>query len=89
MGRNCGYLALLAGLASEADWVMVPENPPKKGWEDNMCNRLMYHRDHGHRLNIVIVSEGAIDQDGNPITPDYLKTVYDLICFTFQCISFI
>lgn len=75
MGRNCGYLALLAGLASEADFVLVPENPPEEGWEEKMCKRMRYHRDHGHRLNIIIVAEGAIDQKGNPITPDYLKEV--------------
>lgn len=25
MGRHCGYLALAAGLASDADWVFIPE----------------------------------------------------------------
>lgn len=32
MGRHCGYLALSAGLASEADWILLPENPPKADW---------------------------------------------------------
>lgn len=31
MGRHCGYLALAAGLASDADWIMIPENPPEPG----------------------------------------------------------
>jgi len=31
MGRHCGYLALAAGLASDADWIMIPENPPERG----------------------------------------------------------
>lgn len=83
MGRNCGYLALLAGLACEADWVLVPENPPKEGWEDKMCQRLAYHREHGHRLNIVIISEGSIDLKGNIITPDYLKKVSRLLKLLF------
>ncbi len=73
MGRNCGYLALLAGLASEADFVLIPENPPDDGWEKKMCARLSYHRENGHRLNIIIVAEGAIDQQGSTITPDYIK----------------
>jgi hypothetical protein len=34
------YLALVAALASEADWVLVPEWPPEKGWEDVLCNKL-------------------------------------------------
>ena len=75
MGRNCGYLALLAGLASEADFVLVPENPPKEGWEEKMCMRIRYHRDVGHRLNIIIVAVGAIDRAGKQITTDYLKKV--------------
>ena len=29
MGRHCGYLALVAGIVSEADWVFVPEWPPE------------------------------------------------------------
>ena len=34
------YLALVAALASEADWVAIPEWPPEKGWEDVLCNKL-------------------------------------------------
>ena len=37
---NYRYLALMAGLASEADWVFIPEWPPQKGWEDNLCKKL-------------------------------------------------
>jgi len=29
----------------------------------------------GQRLNIIIIAEGAIDQDGKIITPDYVKDV--------------
>jgi 6-phosphofructokinase 1 len=28
MGRRCGYLALMSGLATGADWVLIPEAPP-------------------------------------------------------------
>lgn len=73
MGRHCGYLALVAALASEADWVLVPEWPPEKGWEDVLCNKLAQERKLGQRLNIIIVAEGAIDQEGKIITPDYVK----------------
>lgn len=77
MGRNCGYLALSAGLASEADWILIPENPPDQNWEDTICKRLSYHRETGHRLNIVIVAEGAIDKQGNRISSEYVKNVCD------------
>ncbi|NXT71170.1 PFKAL protein, partial [Chaetops frenatus] len=40
MGRHCGYLALVSGLASGADWLFIPESPPEDGWEDLMCERL-------------------------------------------------
>ncbi|CAF1008715.1 unnamed protein product [Brachionus calyciflorus] len=75
MGRHCGYLALAAGLASEADWIFIPEHPPEPDWENILCKRLQYHRLAGHRLNIVIVAEGAIDNQGNPITSEYVKKV--------------
>merc|ERR1740128_1613179 len=32
-------------------------------------------RETGQRLNIIIVSEGAIDREGNPITADVVKKV--------------
>ena len=39
MGRNCGYLALMGGLATGANFVLIPESPPGDGWEDAMCRR--------------------------------------------------
>lgn len=37
MGRHCGWLALMAGVSTGADFVFIPENPPVQGWEDEMC----------------------------------------------------
>ncbi|XP_055345666.1 ATP-dependent 6-phosphofructokinase-like [Paramacrobiotus metropolitanus] len=75
MGRHCGYLALVAALACEADWVFIPEWPPEENWPDQMCKKLAQERELGHRLNIVIVSEGAIDRAGKPITSDQVMKV--------------
>jgi len=75
MGRHCGYLALVAGIVSEADWVFVPEWPPEDNWKEKLCKKLEIERDSGQRLNIIIVSEGAIDRQGNPITADMVKKV--------------
>ena len=69
------YLALVASLASEADWVFIPEWPPEHGWEDKLCSKLEQERKMGQRLNIIIVAEGAVDQDRKPITPDLVKNV--------------
>ena len=68
MGRHCGYLALVAAITSEADFVFIPEDPPQDGWEDKMCDKLKKERDQGQRLNIILVAEGAIDRSGKPIT---------------------
>uniref|UniRef100_A0A672JK38 ATP-dependent 6-phosphofructokinase n=1 Tax=Salarias fasciatus TaxID=181472 RepID=A0A672JK38_SALFA len=73
MGRHCGYLALVSALASGADWLFIPEAPPKQGWEDRMCARLESSRTTGSRLNIVIMAEGAIDMNGESISSTYVK----------------
>jgi len=38
----------MAGLASEADWVFIPEWPPQKGWEDMLCKKLATVSIHIH-----------------------------------------
>ena len=34
------YLALVAALACEADWVFIPEWPPEANWQDALCDKL-------------------------------------------------
>uniref|UniRef100_A0A8C1IX48 ATP-dependent 6-phosphofructokinase n=1 Tax=Cyprinus carpio TaxID=7962 RepID=A0A8C1IX48_CYPCA len=82
MGRHCGYLALVSALACGADWVLIPEMPPKDGWEEQMCNKLSENRADKKRLNIIIVAEGAIDQSNKPITTELIK---DLVV---RCLGF-
>jgi 6-phosphofructokinase 1 len=78
MGRNCGYLALMSAMACSADWVFIPENPPKKGaWEDQMCDLLKAGRKAGRRDSIVIMAEGARDDEGNPIESAHVKRVLE------------
>ncbi len=73
MVRHCGYLAVVAALAAEADWVFIPEWPPPKEWPEILCRKIADGRSHGQRLNILIVAEGAIDQEGTPITSDQVN----------------
>lgn len=54
MGRHCGYLALVAALASEADFCFIPEWPPPTNWRDILCTKLSQMRADGQRLNIII-----------------------------------
>ncbi len=77
MGRNCGYLALMSTIATAADWVFIPENPPPENWEEIMCQVLLKGRKVGRRDSIVIVAEGARDLYGNPISSYYIKEVLE------------
>jgi 6-phosphofructokinase 1 len=78
MGRNCGYLALMAAMASGADWVLIPESPPDvEDWESKMCDKLAMGRKMGRRDSMVIVAEGARDRNGQPITSRHVKEVLE------------
>ena len=56
MGRNCGYLALMAGLAGGAESIIIPEveTSPDTVAADM---RAAYHR--GKRSALIVVAEGA------------------------------
>jgi 6-phosphofructokinase 1 len=56
MGRNCGYLGLMAGLAGGADAIVVPEiEPEPEAIAEEL--RAAYARGKSHAL--VVVAEGA------------------------------
>lgn len=40
----CRYLALVTALASEADFVFIPEWPPQQDWASKMCKKLLQAR---------------------------------------------
>jgi 6-phosphofructokinase 1 len=76
MGRHCGWLALMAGIATSADYIFIPEKPSKREeWCDHMCEVISKHRERGKRKTIVIVAEGAISYDLTPITCNDVKDV--------------
>lgn len=84
MGRHCGWLALMAGMASGADWVFLPERPPPMDtvrygddWESEMCETVQLYRNKGSRKTMVIVCEGAIDRNLNPIKPEAVKKILE------------
>jgi 6-phosphofructokinase 1 len=78
MGRNCGYLALMGALATGADWVLIPENPPDvNNWEEVMCDRLIAGRKAGRRDTIVVMAEGARDHHGNYIGSTHVANVLE------------
>ena len=73
MGRHCGWLALMASIATGADFVFIPEKPPRPGWEDQMCDIITKHRSRGKRRSIVIIAEGAIDRELTKITANQVQ----------------
>lgn len=75
MGRHCGYLALAASLALDADFCFIPEWPPPTHWQGILCRKLRQMREDGNRVNIVIVAEGAIDQNRTSIKSEMIKDV--------------
>ncbi|EMR65129.1 hypothetical protein MGN70_013449 [Eutypa lata] len=73
MGRHCGWLALMAGVATGADFLFIPEKPRQDNWKAEMCEIVKKHRSWGKRKTIVIVAEGARDRYGNKITCEMIK----------------
>ncbi len=56
MGRHAGWIACFSGIATAADYILVPEMPIDIG---HVAKVLRRHRDEGKNYNIVVVSEGA------------------------------
>ncbi len=56
MGRHAGWVALYAGIAGGADWILLPEVPLDM---DAMCAHLKEVRARGKMYSIVVASEGA------------------------------
>ena len=56
MGRDCGDIALHAGLAGGAETIMIPERPFDL---DDIVKKLQAGRDRGKRHSIIVKAEGA------------------------------
>lgn len=56
MGRDCGDIALHAGITSGAEMILVPEVPYTM---DEVVERLNHNIANGKKDNIVVVAEGA------------------------------
>ena len=56
MGHTSGWLAMMAGIAGGAEYVLVPE---VKYDLDDMCHELKASYDAGKRYSIIVVAEGA------------------------------
>jgi len=56
MGRYTGWIALEAGIAGGADYILVPEFPIDM---ERVCNDIASRHRRGKNFSIVVVSEGA------------------------------
>ncbi|NLK17588.1 MAG: 6-phosphofructokinase [Clostridiales bacterium] len=56
MGRNCGDIALYAGVGGGAEAIIIPEVPINL---DDIIKRMQQSRDRGKRSNIILLAEGA------------------------------
>ncbi len=56
MGRNCGYLGLMAGLAGGADVIVIPEVPSDP---ESVASELRAAHARGKSHALVVVAEGA------------------------------
>lgn len=89
MGRHCGWLALMAAISTRADYVFLPEKPPKaSSWAEDMNEVVMRHRKAGSRRIIVIVAEGAIDDELNAIKAEDVKDSLTKIGFDTRVTTF-
>ncbi|NLG26597.1 MAG: 6-phosphofructokinase [Chloroflexi bacterium] len=56
MGRNCGYVALMAGIAGGAETVVIPE---REVTPDEVARELREAYDRGKNHALIVVAEGA------------------------------
>src|SRR6185369_12106884 len=54
MGRDCGYLALMAGIAGGAEYISIPEIPTEP---EDIANELHAAYERGKKHGIIVVAE--------------------------------
>ena len=73
MGRNCGDIALYAGIESGAEAIVVPEVP----YDINkIIERIQTNQAHGKMSNVILVAEGAGTAEG--VCKDIVERMPDL-----------
>jgi 6-phosphofructokinase 1 len=82
MGRNCGYLALISGIAGGAECIVLPEIPTAP--ETVACElRAAYERGKAHA--IVVVAEGAC-YNAEALTR-YFEEHRERLCFELRVVK--
>lgn len=60
MGRNVGWIAVMAGIAGGADEILIPEVPITI---DEICKKLQARYDSGKKYSLVVIAEGVQEND--------------------------
>src|SRR5690606_27903237 len=60
MGRHAGWVALNSGIATTADWILIPEQQPTEADLEEMVDHLIAERKRGAKRAMVAVSEGVV-----------------------------
>jgi 6-phosphofructokinase 1 len=76
MGRNAGWIALHAGVASGADIILIPEIPFSL---EEIAHVVALRSRRGKRFSIVVVSEGAKPEGGKQIVDRVIENSPDPI----------
>ncbi|MDO4552952.1 MAG: 6-phosphofructokinase [Bacillota bacterium] len=66
MGRDCGDIALYAGLCGGADVILIPEEEVDI---NAVCRKVMEGKNRGKTSNIIVVAEG-VDADSQELAKD-------------------
>jgi ATP-dependent phosphofructokinase / diphosphate-dependent phosphofructokinase len=74
MGRNAGWIALHAGVASGADIILIPEIPYEI---DKVIECVISRSKRGKRFSIICVSEGAKPQGGQQVVSRIIESSAD------------
>jgi len=67
MGRHAGHIALHAGIAGGAAYILVPEEPFDI---DEVCAHLKQRHSSGRYASVVVVAEGATPKEGTLAVQD-------------------
>jgi phosphofructokinase-like protein len=69
MGRNVGWIALMAGIAGGADEILIPEIHFTM---EGVCQKLRARYEAGKKFSIVVIAEGVHWEDiGVPTVPEH------------------
>lgn len=67
MGRHAGWIALYAGMAGGADYILIPEKPILI---DEVCAAIKQRHSRGKTFSIIVVAEGAEFAKGDTVNLD-------------------